>query len=59
MDRAQRIIFASSASGDIYRIDLFKPSGDRRVDTAMVDITGDPSRVVPLAEHGQPDIAVG
>ncbi|KAG8694445.1 Pre-rRNA-processing protein ipi3 [Ceratobasidium sp. 395] len=63
MDSAQRVIFAAAGSGEIHRVNLFKPSSERSGRASggtMVAVGGGgQSDIIRTAETGQPEIVVG
>lgn len=62
MDNAQKVIFAASVSGNIHRINLYKPSSERqsRSSIAAMEYVGGGGQgdVVRMAENGQAEINV-
>ncbi|KAG8687224.1 Pre-rRNA-processing protein ipi3 [Ceratobasidium sp. 394] len=62
MDSAQRVIFAAAASGEIHRVNLFKPASERPgriANEAMVVVGSGRNDIIRMAEAGQPEIVVG
>lgn len=62
MDNAQRVIFAASTSGNIHRINLYKPSSERQARNSIAAMEavggGGQGDVVRMAEDGQAEIVV-